>query len=63
MKPLKQVEILREHEGEWVVLNKQRPQILASGPSLEKLLNTTREIESENSIITFVPRFDTDYVG
>lgn len=63
MQALRLSEILRGHEGEWVALNKKRTQVLASGSSLDKVMSLLKEEGREKPIITFVPRFDADYVG
>ena len=63
MSPIRLSEILRPFEGKWVALNKARTLVLASGNSPEKLAEKAMEKGKEQPIITFVPKFDLDYVG
>lgn len=64
MRALRLSDILRQYEGMWVALNDKRTEVLASGSSIENVLETIKKGAGlPKPIITFVSRFDTDYVG
>ena len=65
MQTLKLANILRKYEGQWVALNNTRTEVLASGSLLENVLGIIAKlpISPQKPIVTFVSRFDADYVG
>lgn len=63
MSPVKLSELLRPFQGKWVALDKARTKIVASGNSPEKVAQEARSKAEEQSIMTFVPLLDLDYVG
>lgn len=63
MKPINLSEILRHYEGQWVALDEERTQVLVSGHTIESVITLIKQKAYNNPIITFISRFDTDYVG
>ncbi len=64
MQVLKLADMMRNYEGKWVALNDKRTEVVASGISLEQLLNLLKgQTAPKKPIISFVSHFDADYVG
>ncbi len=63
MQALKLTNLLKGYEDCWVALNSSRTKVLASGQTIKDILIKAKIQSSEQPIITYVSRFDSDYVG
>ena len=64
MKPLNTINLLRDYQDMWVAVDKKYSRVLGSGHSFEQAISKAKSQHPMiDFIITYVSKFDLDYVG